>query len=65
MKEGDELITLTVAAESAGCSSATLRRMIKLGKLQATKYGKTWLVSRSALDEWVKSGAYNPNMKRR
>lgn len=60
----DELLTLVKAAEVAGCSAPTLSRAIRLGKLAGKKFGNTWLVTRQALDEWLKSGGYHPAKKR-
>jgi excisionase family DNA binding protein len=40
-------ITLTELAERLGMNTSTLRRWCKAGKLNAEKYGKTWLVKES------------------
>lgn len=47
------LISLSAAAEIAGCDSSTLRFAIKRGNLPATKFGKSWVVTREALQAWI------------
>jgi excisionase family DNA binding protein len=51
-KKGEEMLTLTEAAELIGLDSSGLRRAILAGKLPATKFGKTWIVSREDVERW-------------
>lgn len=46
-------LTLVEAAEIAKCDPATLRHHINEGHLIAVKRGKTWLVTREALDNFL------------
>lgn len=48
-----DMIDLSTAALIAGVNTSTLRYAIKRGNLPATKFGKTWVVSREALDKWI------------
>lgn len=64
MSENEKLLTLTEAARRFGCSTATLRRAIGLGQLQAEKYGSFWLVEAAAMEAWV-AQHYKPEMARR
>lgn len=40
-------------AEIYGVSTKTVRRYISAGKLRAEKFGATWKISKSALDDFV------------
>jgi hypothetical protein len=55
MDEGDELLTLTVAATETGYTPERLRQLARSGDLPAKLYGKTWLVQRSALRRFISS----------
>lgn len=46
-------LTLVEAAKIAKCNPATLRHHINEGHLIAVKRGKTWLVTREALDKFL------------
>lgn len=58
-KDGNGLLTLNDAAAIAKRDASTLRRQIHLKKLQATKFGRDWLVTREALDAYMKSPSYS------
>lgn len=47
------LIGLTDAATIANVDSSTLRYAITRGNLPATKFGKSWVVTREALQAWI------------
>ena len=56
MHEGrgtDRLLTLAEAAEQAGLSPVYLRRLASEGRLEAEKYGKTWVVRESTVESWT------------
>ena len=44
-----DTLTLPQAAEEAGLSPGTLRVQIHNGRLEATKLGRDWVVTRAAL----------------
>lgn len=48
-----DVITLSDAALIADVNTSTLRYAIKRKHLPATKFGKTWVVSREALQVWI------------
>lgn len=47
------MIDLATAALLAGRDASTLRYAIKRGHLPATKFGKTWVVTREDLQTWI------------
>lgn len=51
----DTLLTIAGAAEAASCSTATIRRAVKAGKLAATGAGKMLRVARRDLAAWLAS----------
>lgn len=61
----NDLLTLTAAAAIAGCNASTLRYAIAAGRLTAVKYGKTWLITRAALDAWRAADVHKPGAKRK
>lgn len=61
----DDLLTLATAAAIAGCNASTLRYAIANGRLTAVKFGKTWLITRPALDAWLAADVHKPGVKRK
>lgn len=57
MRRYPDPMTLAEAAERSGLAASTLRWQIKNGRLEATKRGRDWLVSRKDLDAYLKSVA--------
>jgi excisionase family DNA binding protein len=55
--------TLKEASEITGYEASTLRREAIAGRLVATKFGTTWVVSEEALNIWLKSESRQPNKK--
>lgn len=52
----EELMTLAQAAEYAGVPRRTLAYAAKQGYLRARRLGpRTWVTTRSAVDEWLHS----------
>lgn len=51
--EGEELISLEVAAVRSGISARTLRWLAVRGRLKATKVGNTWVTTWSAVTEYL------------
>jgi excisionase family DNA binding protein len=49
----DEHLTLAEAAERASLSTAYLRRLAAMGRLDAQKFGKTWVVRRSSVESFA------------
>lgn len=47
-----DLLTLPEAAAELGLTRSTLQWQIKLGRLQATKPGRDWLVTRSEVERY-------------
>jgi excisionase family DNA binding protein len=50
----EKLLTLAEVSERVGLDSSRLRVLIAQGRLQATKYGKTWLVKESDVKAFEK-----------
>lgn len=50
----DELLTLTEAAQIAPVGARALAYAIDRGDLPGLKKGKTWLIKRADLDQWVR-----------
>ena len=46
------LLTLAQAGELLGLSATTLRVQVKRGRLEATLYGKTWLVTEDEVERY-------------
>lgn len=58
-----KLITLTEAARLTHVTTSTLRYAIARERLNAVKYGKTWLTDAEALDIWLKSDVHTRGAK--
>jgi excisionase family DNA binding protein len=56
----DEMLTLKDVANETGYEMSTLRREAIKGTLKAKKFGNTWTVTRTALNEWLESDKRNP-----
>jgi excisionase family DNA binding protein len=60
--KASELITLKEAAEYSGLSHDYLIHLANRGRLKAQRYGRFWLTTRQAVDEYLasrqKRGAY-------
>ena len=65
MAEEDELLTLTVAAEETGLTARRLRQLAQSGQLGATLYGKTYVVSRKRLHQFMAEYAPKPGRPRK
>ena len=52
-----DLLTLSQAADIAGLNPGTLRVQIHNGQLEAEKRGRDWLVTRKALNDYLKNVA--------
>ena len=48
----DEYITTREAADRLGYTTQHTRLLIRQGKLEATKFGRDWLVVREAVEEY-------------
>lgn len=61
-----ELITLKEAAEYCGLSRDYLIQLANRGRLKAHKYGRFWLTTKEAIDEYIASrkkiGAYREDI---
>lgn len=53
MRRDPESLTLPQAAELLRLTPDTLRQQIHKGRLQATKLGRDWLVTRDELDRYT------------
>jgi hypothetical protein len=51
----DELITLPEAAKLSGLSHALLKDIAQNGRLRAKKYGRSWVTTLAAIEEYKKS----------
>lgn len=51
--DNERLISLTEAAAQFGLSATQLRLLAKLGRLRATKVGKSWVTTPSAVAEYL------------
>ena len=64
--KASELITLKEAAKYSGLSHNYLIELANRGRLKAQKYGRFWLTTRAAVDEYVasrqKRGAYRDDL---
>ena len=56
-KRPSDPMTLPEAAEYSGLSVNTLRIQARTGRLVATKRGRDWLVTRKAMDAYLKNVA--------
>ena len=50
-----EMITLQEAADYAGLDKTSLPNYIRRGRLKAKKFGKMWVTTRAAVDEYLES----------
>ena len=53
--EQERLISLTEAAALSGLSRSQLNLLAKTGKLRASKVGKTWVTTPSAVAEYLEN----------
>ena len=53
--KASELITLKEAAEYSGLSHDYLIKLANRGRLKAQRYGRFWLTTRQAVDEYLAS----------
>ena len=51
--ENEELISLSEAAAVSGMSRQHLSRLIRKGKLPATRVGKVWVTTRAAVEDYL------------
>jgi hypothetical protein len=51
----DELITLPEAAKLSGLSHGLLKDIAQSGRLRAKKYGRAWVTTLAAIEEYKKS----------
>lgn len=56
MTELPDMLTLRQVMEYLQLSEATVRRMLKDGRLRGTKLGAVWRIPREALDELIRAG---------
>lgn len=63
--EKEELLTLVQAAEYCGYRAATISIAIRKGKVKARKFGHTWAVTRTAVDDWLKTGLHKGGRPRK
>ncbi len=54
------LLTLAQAAERLGLGAATLRHQVHNGRLAATLYGKTWLVTEEEVERYRRESLGKP-----
>jgi len=52
-----DAMTLSQAADTCGLSATTLRVQIRNGRLEASKLGRDWIVSRKALQAYLNGRA--------
>ena len=53
-EETMDFLTVTTAAELAGCTPQAIRRAAQLGTLRGMKVGpRAWMFSRGAVSEWI------------
>lgn len=58
MGKGEQMLTVTQAAQIAGYNPSALRNVILAGALPATKVGNAWIIYRSELDKWMSGPNY-------
>jgi excisionase family DNA binding protein len=56
----ERIYTVEEAAEYFLVSHETVRRWLKAGKLKATRPGRRWLITESAMQAVLKTGKTNP-----
>ena len=52
-----ELMTVQEAADYLRVTKKTIYRLLRQGKIPATKVGKQWRFDRAAIDEWLRQGS--------
>ncbi len=52
----DDRLTTKQAAALADTSPAYIRQLILAGKVMADKFGKSWVVSKASLLQWIRDG---------
>ena len=57
----DDILTLGEAGNYLKVGERTVRRMIKDGRIVATKVGKQWRISKRLLQEYVERGVVTPH----
>ena len=50
-----ELITVTEAAKRLGLSGRWIRMLIEQGRIEATQYGRTWVLEAAALEAYMRN----------
>jgi excisionase family DNA binding protein len=55
VRQSEQLLTLTEAGERFGLSPVTLRVLVNQGRLAATKRGRDWFVTASAVRAYLTS----------
>lgn len=60
----DDWITTNEAAELSGYHPHYVRWLINEGRIEARKFGRTWMVNRPALDRFVEAGAASGDGRR-
>ena len=58
-KKNKAVFNLKEAAEYLGISAPTLVGLLKSGEIPSRRAGQRWLISKTALDEWL-----NANIKK-
>jgi excisionase family DNA binding protein len=53
----DTIMTLDDLAAYVKLSKSSLYKLCQAGKVPGTKIGRTWRFQKSAIDEWMRSGA--------
>jgi excisionase family DNA binding protein len=56
----ERVFTVEEAAERFHVSHETIRRWLKAGRLQATRPGRRWLITESAMEAVLRSGKADP-----
>lgn len=56
-------MTLAEAAPLLGVSPGTLRNQVLAGKLEARKFGKTWLTTRDAVERYREASLGQPGRR--
>jgi len=59
---GDELLGATAVASRLGVRPTTVYRWCRVGRLPCLKPGKSWLVRRSALEEFLRRGEHRQTL---
>jgi excisionase family DNA binding protein len=54
-------LTVAEVAEMMRVSSMTVYRMVHAGELPAVRFGRSYRIPESAVEQWVQAGASNRN----